>query len=90
MPSFPHNQNSFRVQEIHNEPPKEVLWEGGNPDVPSFNTLDSGSSPGSTKPVPGLTRYPGSARNDYAFSLRALLLIGNSFSLREKVRMRGY
>jgi len=34
-----------------------------------FNTLDSGSSPGSTKPVPGLTRYPGSARNDSAFSL---------------------
>ena len=79
MPLFLHDQNPFRVQEVHNEPPKGVLWEGVNPDVRNFNTLDSGSTPGSPKPVPGLTRYPGSALNGSVFSLRVLLLIPSPF-----------
>ena len=41
----------------------------GIQNIRSFNTLDSGSSPGSTKPVLGLTRYPGFARNDSVFGL---------------------
>jgi len=29
---FPTRPEPVRVQEVHNEPPKEVLWAGGGPE----------------------------------------------------------